>query len=57
VVFDEKEITDRSTFEAPHQFSDGFLLVMVNGQVILENKRHTGLKSGMPLYGPSSIKK
>jgi N-acyl-D-amino-acid deacylase len=57
VIFDENEVIDRSTFEIPHQFSEGFLLVMVNGQVVLENKRHTGLKSGMPLYGPSSIKK
>ncbi len=57
VIFDEKEISDRSTFESPHQFSKGFLLVMVNGLPVLENKRHTGLKSGMPLYGPSYIKK
>jgi N-acyl-D-amino-acid deacylase len=56
VIFDEKEVIDKATFENPHQFSAGFKYVLVNGQVVIENGKHNGTKSGTPLYGPGYIK-
>jgi N-acyl-D-amino-acid deacylase len=52
VVFDLDEVTDKATFEQPHQFSAGFHYVLVNGQLVIENGQHTGLRSGTTLKGP-----
>jgi len=52
VVFDENEVGDKATFEQPHQFSAGFHYVVVNGQLVIENGKHTGIKSGTTLKGP-----
>ncbi len=52
VVFDEKEVKDNATFEKPHQFSSGFKYVLVNGQLVIDGGKHTGAKSGKPLFGP-----
>ena len=52
VVFDENEVTDKATFEQPHQFSAGFHYVLVNGQLTIDNGKHTGVKSGSTLKGP-----
>lgn len=52
VVFDLNEVTDKATFEQPHQFSQGFHYVLVNGQLAIDNKNHTGIKSGTTLKGP-----
>jgi N-acyl-D-amino-acid deacylase len=52
VVFDDKEVNDKATFENPHQYSTGFKFVLVNGQVVIDNGSHTGTRSGQPLYGP-----
>lgn len=56
VVFDEKEVNDKATFEQPHQYSVGFKYVLVNGQLVIENGQHTGVRSGRPLYGPGTLK-
>jgi len=56
VVFDENEVNDKATFEQPHQFSVGFRYVLVNGQLVIDNGKHNGTKSGTPLYGPGFIK-
>lgn len=56
VVFDEHEVADKATFEQPHQFSAGFHYVLVNGQVVIDNGKHTGIKSGMTLKGPGFTK-
>jgi N-acyl-D-amino-acid deacylase len=52
VIFSEAEITDKATFEQPHQYSAGMKFVLVNGQLVLENEKHTGVKSGATLKGP-----
>jgi N-acyl-D-amino-acid deacylase len=52
VVFDEAKVMDLSTFEHPHQYSTGFQYVLVNGQVVVDNAIHTGVRSGQALYGP-----
>jgi N-acyl-D-amino-acid deacylase len=54
VIFDEKEVTDKATFENPHQYSAGFKYVLVNGRLVLENGVHNGTRSGRTLKGPGS---
>jgi len=51
VIFNEKEVQDLSTFEKPHQYATGFQYVIVNGGLVVENGKHTGVRSGKPLYG------
>jgi N-acyl-D-amino-acid deacylase len=52
VVFDEMKVRDLSTYDNPHQYSTGFRYVLVNGQLVVENEKHTGVRSGAVLYGP-----
>src|SRR5688572_15824667 len=52
VIFDEKEVKDISTFEKPHAYSKGFHYVIVNGQITVDNEKHTGIRAGKALYGP-----
>jgi len=56
VIFDEKKIIDKATFENPHQYPEGISYVIVNGQIVLDEKGLTGNKPGMPLFGPGYIK-
>ena len=51
-VFDPLAITDRATFEKPHQFATGMRHVFVNGGHVLENGEHTGAKPGRVVHGP-----
>jgi N-acyl-D-amino-acid deacylase len=53
VVFDEKEVADLSTYEKPHAYSKGFRYVLVNGQVVLAEGKHTGARSGVALKRPN----
>lgn len=52
VIFDEKKVQDISTYEKPHAYSTGFEYVIVNGQIVVENDKHLGTRSGKALYGP-----
>jgi N-acyl-D-amino-acid deacylase len=52
VIFDDSEVKDLSTFERPHAYSKGFKYVLVNGQLTVENEKHTGTRAGKALYGP-----
>jgi N-acyl-D-amino-acid deacylase len=52
VVFDPKTITDRSTYEKPHQYATGVKHVWVNGAQVLKNGEHTGQKPGRVVRGP-----
>lgn len=52
VVFDPERVIDKATFEEPHQYSEGIRYVMVNGQIVLENGKHTGKFPGRALRGP-----
>jgi N-acyl-D-amino-acid deacylase len=56
VIFDESLVQDKSTFVQPHQYSQGFHYVFVNGKPVVEKSVHTGMRSGSILYGPSKIK-
>ena len=52
LIFDEKQVQDLSTYEKPHAYSKGFDYVIVNGQLVVENEKHLGTRSGRALYGP-----
>jgi N-acyl-D-amino-acid deacylase len=49
VIFDEKTVADRATFEHPKQYAAGIDYVIVNGQVVIEKGSHSGAKSGKVL--------
>ena len=49
VVFDPNTIQDEATFDKPHQYSNGFDLVLVNGTPVVEDGRPTGAKPGKVL--------
>jgi N-acyl-D-amino-acid deacylase len=48
-VFDPATVADRATYAAPHAPSQGFRYVLVNGEVVVENGRHTGARPGKVL--------
>ena len=49
VVFDEKEVIDLSTYDKPHAYSKGFQYVLVNGQMVVDEGKHNGTRSGKTL--------
>lgn len=51
VIFSEAEVNDMATFQNPHAYSKGFKYVIVNGQMVVENEKHLGTRSGKALYG------
>ena len=51
VIFDEQKITDRASFDNPHQFPEGIRYVLVNGQLVINEGVHTGARPGRILYG------
>jgi dihydroorotase/N-acyl-D-amino-acid deacylase len=52
VIFDPATISDRATFEEPHQLSVGVRDVWVNGVRVLKDNEHTGAKPGRIVDGP-----
>jgi N-acyl-D-aspartate/D-glutamate deacylase len=52
VIFDPETISDRATFEEPHQLSVGVRDVWVNGVQVLRAGLHTNAKPGRILAGP-----
>jgi N-acyl-D-amino-acid deacylase len=56
VVFDPATISDRATFEKPHQYAVGMKHVFVNGVQVLKDGEHTGAKPGRALWGPGKVR-
>jgi N-acyl-D-amino-acid deacylase len=52
VVFDPRVIADTATFESPHQYAIGMNWVLVNGQIVIDQGRHTDAHPGRALWGP-----
>lgn len=52
VIFDPQRIQDRATFAEPTLLSEGMRYVLVNGGVVLENGKYTGVRTGRVLRGP-----
>ncbi|PYN98668.1 MAG: hypothetical protein DMD91_14405 [Candidatus Rokuibacteriota bacterium] len=52
VVFDPRRVSDRATYEAPHQYPDGIQHVVVNGRFVIRDGEHTGSLPGRVLRLP-----
>ncbi len=52
VLFDEKTIADRATYEQPHAYTTGISWVLVNGTPVVEHGKHNGQRPGQLLMGP-----
>lgn len=52
VIFDYDKIEDGATYDYPFRTPKGIDYVMVNGEVVIENGKHTGAKPGKVIYGP-----
>lgn len=55
VIFDETKVTDKATFDQPHQYAEGFSTVIVNGRVVFGDGKMTGEMPGAALYGPGKV--
>ena len=51
VVFDPATVTDKATYEHPHQYAEGILEVVVNGEMVIHDAAHTGARPGRILVG------
>jgi N-acyl-D-amino-acid deacylase len=49
VLFDPDVVRDKATFEDPHQYTDGFEMVLVNGKAVVQDGKLTGVRSGRVL--------
>ena len=49
IIFDEKTVADRSTYEQPELFSVGMKFVIVNGKIAVEDGACTGVLAGRAL--------
>ncbi len=50
-IFDWNIFGDKATFSNPHQYSQGLIYVIINGEVVIENGIYTGIFPGKILYG------
>ena len=48
-VFDSETIIDNAKYTEPFQYNEGIRFVFVNGQLVLDGKKHTGAKPGRAL--------
>src|SRR5256885_7554941 len=45
-LFHPERVIDRSTYTEPFHYSEGIEYVIVNGKVVLEGGKHTGVRPG-----------
>ena len=55
VMFDLEKMNDLATFEKPHQYAEGMVHVLINGQQVLANGEHTGETPGRFIKGPGYV--
>jgi N-acyl-D-amino-acid deacylase len=49
VVFNPATVKDNATYDDPHHYATGFAFVLVNGEVVVEQDKHTGARPGQAL--------
>ncbi|MBM3814439.1 MAG: D-aminoacylase [Acidimicrobiia bacterium] len=50
VLFDPDRVRDKATYQQPHQYSEGFDYVVVNGVIMVEEGRLTDARPGQVLH-------
>ena len=55
VVFDADTIIDQARFDDPHQLATGVRWLIVNGEIVVADGKHTGATPGRVLRGPGSL--
>jgi N-acyl-D-aspartate/D-glutamate deacylase len=48
-LFDPERVIDKATYTQPFQYNEGIEYVIVNGQVVLDQGKHTGARPGRAL--------
>ena len=51
-IFDPATVADKADFVNPHQYPVGIPYVIVNGEVVLDNGKHTNAMPGKVIRGP-----
>jgi N-acyl-D-amino-acid deacylase len=54
VVIDPATVRDNATYDDPHHYAIGFAFVLVNGDVVVEQDKHTGARPGKALRHESA---
>src|SRR5450756_972294 len=49
VEFDPDTVIDKATMLEPHQYSEGFEYVLINGKVVIDQGEYTGIQAGKVL--------
>jgi N-acyl-D-amino-acid deacylase len=49
VLFDPARVQDKATYSKPHQYSQGFDYVVVNGKLVVDDAKLTGARPGRTL--------
>ena len=55
IVFDERTVADRATFEEPTLLATGMRWVIVNGKLAVDDGQPTGSLAGRALRGPGAV--
>lgn len=48
-IFDQETIIDKGTFTDPIQYPEGIKYVIINGETVVADGKHTGIRSGLVL--------
>jgi N-acyl-D-amino-acid deacylase len=51
LVFDPARVQDKATFQNPHQYSEGYDFVIVNGKIAVEDGKLTEARGGQVIRG------
>jgi N-acyl-D-aspartate/D-glutamate deacylase len=54
IVFDEKTIADRATYEQPELLATGMKYVIVNGKLAIDDGKYSGALAGRALRKTAS---
>jgi N-acyl-D-aspartate/D-glutamate deacylase len=55
-IFDPATVRDTATFERPHSYAEGVFLVVVNGQLIVQDDAMTDARPGTVLRRPVTVR-
>jgi N-acyl-D-amino-acid deacylase len=54
LLFDPEKVRDKGTYQQPHQFTEGFDFVLVNGTVMVDEGKLTDARGGRVVRGPGA---